>query len=121
MNRWRSWALSIVLPFVVLAMMLTVWQLVVTWANIPALILPGPSRILSVAVERRHELWSATRLTAAAARKHDGIAFLVTAPLGLHPLMSRVVRERIEHCLRQAAGKAEACDVCESDTRCRFG
>jgi sirohydrochlorin ferrochelatase len=41
-------------------------------------------------------------LAAAAAAAHPGVTYLVTAPLGLHPLMSEIIRERIEETLRTA-------------------
>ncbi len=38
-------------------------------------------------------------LAAAAAAEHPGVRHAVTAPLGLHPLMTRVIEERITECL----------------------
>ena len=58
-------------------------------------------------------------LAAAAARQHPGVRYLVTAPLGLHPLMARIMQDRIEHCLEQAGGMAEPCDVCAASP-CRL-
>lgn len=60
------------------------------------------------------------RLTTAAARKHPGIQFLVTAPFGLHPLMAEVMRQRIEHCLAHTAGDADACELCNGTDRCQL-
>ena len=40
-------------------------------------------------------------LTAAAARQHPRIPFLVTAPIGQHSLMAEIMRQRIETCLEQ--------------------
>ena len=60
------------------------------------------------------------RLSAAAAEKHPGVRFLVTAPLALHPLMSEIIRQRIEHCLARAEGSADACDACGDAERCQF-
>lgn len=51
-------------------------------------------------------------LAAAAAAEHPGIVYLVTAPLGLHPLMAQIVGERIAVCLAHAAGDSTACDIC---------
>src|SRR5687768_17117681 len=53
------------------------------------------------------------RLAAEAAAEHPGISYLVTAPLGLHPLMAQIMLDRIEHCLAHAAGDAEACPLCD--------
>ena len=68
----------------------------------------------------RHWNTDIPRLVAEAARPHEGIRYLVTAPLGLHPLMTEVIQQRIEHCLQQAAGRTDACDVCEAGNQCRI-
>jgi sirohydrochlorin ferrochelatase len=60
------------------------------------------------------------RLAAAAARQHPGVRYLVTAPFGLHPLMSEVARDRIEHCLRHSQGLAEACELCAGTAHCQL-
>jgi sirohydrochlorin ferrochelatase len=60
------------------------------------------------------------RLSAAAARKHPGIRFLVTAPFGLHPLMADVMRQRIEHCLAHTQGESDACELCAGTDRCQL-
>lgn len=59
-------------------------------------------------------------LTAAAARKHPGVRYLVTAPFGLHPLMADVMRQRIEHCLAHTQGRADACELCAGTDRCQL-
>jgi sirohydrochlorin ferrochelatase len=59
-------------------------------------------------------------LTAAAARKHAGVRYLVTAPFGLHPLMAEVMRQRIEHCLAHTEGQADACELCAGTDRCQL-
>lgn len=38
-------------------------------------------------------------LAAAAAAEHPGVRYAVTAPLGLHPLMTRIIEDRIAECL----------------------
>jgi sirohydrochlorin ferrochelatase len=68
----------------------------------------------------RHWHEDIPRLAAAAARQHPGVQFLVTAPFGLHPLMDDVVRQRIEHCLAYAQGKAGECDVCAGTDHCQL-
>jgi sirohydrochlorin ferrochelatase len=60
------------------------------------------------------------RLTAAAARQHSGVRYLVTAPFGLHPLMAQVINERIEHCLAHARGEADECELCAGTGRCQL-
>src|SRR6188508_2628290 len=47
----------------------------------------------------RHWNEDIPRLTAAAAKDHPGVRYLVTAPFALHPLMAEVMRQRIDHCL----------------------
>jgi sirohydrochlorin ferrochelatase len=60
------------------------------------------------------------RLAAAAARDHAGIRYLVTAPFGLHPLMSEIISQRIDHCLAHTAGKVDACELCAGTDRCQL-
>ena len=57
-------------------------------------------------------------LTAAAATRHPAVPFLVAAPLGLHPLMARVVESRVAHCLSHVAGEVGECEVCAGTGRC---
>ncbi len=57
-------------------------------------------------------------LVADAAPRHPGVEFCVTAPVGLHPLMHRVVRERVDECTRHADGTADACSLCAGTDRC---
>lgn len=59
-------------------------------------------------------------LARAAAARHPGVEYLVTAPIGLHPLMLQVVESRIDHCLAQTEGRAEECESCRDTGRCRF-
>ncbi len=46
-------------------------------------------------------------LAAQAAAHHADISYLVTAPIGLHPLMCEVVQERIEQCLAEPVRRPE--------------
>jgi len=69
----------------------------------------------------RHWAQDIPALTAQAAARHAGVEFLVTAPLGLHPLMAEVIRARIEHCVAHAAGDAAECEACAGTGRCRMG
>jgi len=59
-------------------------------------------------------------LAAAAAKKHQGVSYIVTAPLALHPLMAQVIQARIDHCLAHAQGDAPECDVCQGTGRCQI-
>ena len=70
----------------------------------------------------RHWSVDIPRLTAEAAAKHPGVKFLVTAPIGLHPLMRDIVQSRVDYCLRRASGDPSAqqpCDVCEGEKQGR--
>lgn len=60
----------------------------------------------------RHWQEDIPQLTAAAAAKHPGVRYLVSAPLGLHPLVAQVLESRLEHCLAHATQGGPACDVC---------
>lgn len=68
----------------------------------------------------RHWNEDIPRLAADAAAKHPGVRFLVTAPFGLHPLMSEIIRQRIEHCLAHSRGDADACELCAGTERCQL-
>lgn len=57
-------------------------------------------------------------LAAEAASHHPGTPFLVTAPLGLHPLMAQAVAARTAHCLARVAGDAGECEACAGTGRC---
>jgi sirohydrochlorin ferrochelatase len=60
------------------------------------------------------------QLTATAACKHPGVRYLVTAPFGLHPLMSEIMRQRIEHCLAHTQGQVDPCELCAGTDRCQL-
>lgn len=68
----------------------------------------------------RHWDQDIPRLAAQASTRHPGVAYIVAAPLGLHPLMAQVVQARIDHCLAHAYGQAPECDVCKSTGRCHL-
>jgi sirohydrochlorin ferrochelatase len=53
-----------------------------------------------------------------AASRHPGVPFLVTAPLGLHPLMAEIMQQRIARCLERSQGHAEVCEVCQFADAC---
>lgn len=57
-------------------------------------------------------------LAAAAAGAHPDVRYLVTAPLGPHPLLMRIVEERIDQCVRHASGSAPGCALCEGTSGC---
>jgi len=68
----------------------------------------------------RHWSQDIPQLTRAAAARHPGVEYLVTAPIGLHPLMLQVVDSRIGHCLAHVEGEAEECESCRGTGRCRL-
>ena len=69
----------------------------------------------------RHWAQDIPALAAAAAAEHPGIGHTVTAPLGIHRLMSTIMQQRIEHCLRHVAGEVPSCDLCEEVGKCKLG
>jgi len=68
----------------------------------------------------RHWNEDIPRLASAAASRHPGVCYLVTAPFGLHPLMSEIMRQRIEHCLAHTQGNADACELCAGTDHCQL-
>lgn len=68
----------------------------------------------------RHWSEDIPSLAAEAAARHAGVRYLVTAPLGLHPLMSDIISDRIEHCLMCASGQADPCQICGDGAACSF-
>lgn len=68
----------------------------------------------------RHWREDIPRLAAQAAARHPHVHWLVTAPLGIHPALARVVDDRVRHCLACAAGDAAPCEVCADGGGCRF-
>lgn len=78
-------------------------------AVIPYFLLPG-----------KHWIEDIPRLTEAAAKHHEGIAYLVGAPIGLHPMMTDVIQARLDHCLAHAAGLTPECESCIGTGRCRL-
>ncbi len=51
----------------------------------------------------RHWTEDIPRLAAAAAGRHPGVRVLVAEPLGLHPLMTELIRVRVVQCLGHAS------------------
>ena len=68
----------------------------------------------------RHWSRDIPALAAEAAQKHAGVPFLVTAPLGLHPLMAEIMSQRIEYCLTRLRGNTGPCEVCSERDNCRL-
>jgi sirohydrochlorin ferrochelatase len=55
-----------------------------------------------------------------AARSFPGIEYLITAPLGKHPLMVEIVHDRVRQCLEHARGERGACEICTDTDRCQL-
>ncbi len=68
----------------------------------------------------RHWHEDIPRLAQDAATQHPGTTHLVTAPLGLHPLMAKVMQERVETCLAHCEENGPICDVCTEESSCRL-
>ncbi len=68
----------------------------------------------------RHWHQDIPQLAAEAAKKHDGIRYLVTSPLGLHPLMLQIIQYRVQQCLHHAVDGGENCDVCDDQGGCQI-
>jgi sirohydrochlorin ferrochelatase len=57
-------------------------------------------------------------LTRAAAANHAGVAYMVTAPIGLHPMMRDVIESRIDYCYERQGNGAPECESCAGSGRC---
>jgi sirohydrochlorin ferrochelatase len=68
----------------------------------------------------RHWSEDIPRLAAAAAERHSGIRYFVSAPLGLHPLLADVMAERLATCLQHQMG-GSSCEWCQKErARCQL-
>ncbi|XP_076885145.1 sirohydrochlorin ferrochelatase, chloroplastic-like [Bidens hawaiensis] len=68
----------------------------------------------------RHWHQDIPSLTAEAAKDFPGVSYMITAPLGLHPLLVDVADDRIKHCLSHVAGDADECAVCAGTGKCHL-
>ena len=59
-------------------------------------------------------------LAARSAARHPGVHYLVSAPLGAHPLLMDIVDQRIAYCLAHVVGDVPECDVCAGTGSCRL-
>ena len=50
----------------------------------------------------RHWQDDIPELAAAAAQKHPGVSYCVASPIGLHPLVARILEDRLTECLQQS-------------------
>ena len=68
----------------------------------------------------RHWDGDIPKLTRTAASSHPGVEYMVTAPVGLHPLMINVIESRVDHCLKHVAGEADECESCQGTGKCKL-
>ena len=68
----------------------------------------------------RHWQQDIPRLVSEAAGPFPDVQHLVTAPLGLHPLMLQIICQRVTQCLARALGDRSSCDVCAERSRCEI-
>ena len=59
-------------------------------------------------------------LAAEASSRHSGVAYLVTAPLGPHPLLMDIVEKQNQQSLQHAVDGAPECELCAGTERCRL-
>ena len=52
---------------------------------------------------------------AEAAASKIGVPYVVTAPIGLHPIMIELIDERLQYCLAHMAGDVPPCDCCDAE------
>ena len=57
-------------------------------------------------------------LTRQAAQRHPSVPFMVTAPVGLHPMMRDVIQSRIDYCFERQSTGAPECESCAGSGRC---
>ena len=57
-------------------------------------------------------------LVAEAADHHLDVRYLVTAPLGPHPLLMDIIDDRIRSCVTHALGGGPECEMCAGSDRC---
>lgn len=66
----------------------------------------------------RHWRDDIPRLAREAAASFPQVPFIVTAPLGPHPLMATIINERIETCLSRQQDPQRRCDLCQEGQDC---
>ena len=59
-------------------------------------------------------------ITRDAALKHPGVEYVVTAPIGLNPMMKKVIETSVGYCLDQIQGKVAECASCAGTGRCKL-
>ncbi|MDQ2730678.1 MAG: hypothetical protein M3Y56_03380 [Armatimonadota bacterium] len=62
----------------------------------------------------RHSTADIPRMVASAARKHPGVEYHVTPPLGIDEKIARLIGERIDHCIQSGF----VCDYCREAGGC---
>lgn len=68
----------------------------------------------------RHWHRDIPELVKVAAEPFPDVPFLVTAPLGAHPLMAQIMQSRIGDCTLSASGEPINCTFCGDSPRCHW-
>lgn len=68
----------------------------------------------------RHWAQDIPQLAGEAAKKHDGVEYLVTSPLGIHSSMGQIINDRIAQCLGHTVEGETACSICEGTDHCQM-
>ncbi len=57
-------------------------------------------------------------LARAAGLQHPDVPYVVTAPIGLDPMINDVIASRLDYCLGQIDGRHDECEWCKGTGRC---
>ncbi|MEM8738496.1 MAG: CbiX/SirB N-terminal domain-containing protein [Planctomycetota bacterium] len=68
----------------------------------------------------KHWFQDIPNITRDAALKHPGVEYVVTAPIGLNPMMKDVIATSVGYCLDQIQGKVVECASCAGTGRCKL-
>lgn len=66
----------------------------------------------------RHWHKDIPNITRDAALKYPDVEYVVTAPIGLNPMMKDVIATSVGYCLDQIRGKVAECESCAGTGRC---
>lgn len=66
----------------------------------------------------RHWHKDIPNITRDAALHHPHVEYVVTAPIGLNPMMKDVIASSVGYCLDQIRGKVAECESCAGTGRC---
>ena len=66
----------------------------------------------------RHWNQDVPNLVKQASKPFPQVRYLVASPLGIHPLMMRVIEDRVSHCIARNLGEVDRCDICDGKSNC---